>query len=64
MFALIKRVSRFETHIDASIERFVFHHRFLGFLLIFVGIPLATLATVCACATMIALPIAFMLGWM
>lgn len=30
MFTLIKSVSRFENHIDASIEKFIFHHKFLG----------------------------------
>lgn len=42
MFTLIKSVSRFENHIDASIEKFIFHHKFLGFLMIFIGMPLVT----------------------
>lgn len=63
MFTLIKRISRFENHIDTSIEKFIFHHRFLGLLLIFVGMPLVTLVAVCVCTTIIALPIAFMFGW-
>lgn len=64
MFTLIKSVSRFETHIDASIERFIFHHKFLGFLMIFIGMPLVTLATVCVCTTIIIMPIAFLFGWL
>lgn len=63
MFTLIKRISRFENHIDTSIEKFIFHHRFLGLLLIFVGMPLVTLVAVCVCTTIIALPIAFIFGW-
>lgn len=63
MFALRKRVSRFEAHIDASIEKFLFHHKVLGVVLLFVGMPLVTLAAVCICATIIAWPIAFLLGW-
>lgn len=63
MFTIIKRASRFENHIDASMEKFMFHHKFLGFLLIFVGMPVVTLAAVCVCTIMITLPIAFMLGW-
>ena len=63
MFTLIKRVSRFENHIDDSMERFVFHHKFFGFLMIFIGMPLVTLATVCICTTIITLPIVFMFGW-
>lgn len=63
MFTFIKRVSRFENRIDTSIEKFVFHHQFLGFFMIFVGMPLVTLAAVCVCTTILALPIAFLLGW-
>ena len=49
MLPFKKQVSHFETHIDASMEKFLFHHRFLGLFLIFIGIPLVTLAAVCAC---------------
>ena len=63
MFTFIKRVSRFENHIDTSLEKFVFHHQFLGFFMIFGGIPLVTLAAVCVCTTILALPIAFLFGW-
>lgn len=63
MFTLIKSVSRFENHIDASIEKFIFHHKFLGFLMIFIGMPFVTLAAVCVCTTIITLPIAFLFGW-
>ncbi len=63
MFALMKRVSRIENRIDASIEKFVFRHRVLGFLLIFIGTPLATLAAVCAGTALITLPLALIFGW-
>ena len=63
MLTFMKRVSRFENHIDTSIERFLFHHKFLGFIFIFIGIPLVTLAAVCICTTAIVLPIAFIFGW-
>lgn len=63
MFTFIKRVSRFENRIDTSLEKFVFHHQFLGFFMIFVGMPLVTLAAVCVCTTILALLIAFLFGW-
>ena len=53
MLTFIKRVSRFENHVDDAMEKFVFHHKFLGFLMIFIGMPLAILAAVCVCTTMI-----------
>lgn len=63
MSMFIRRVSRLENHIDTSLEKFVFHHQFLGFFMILIGMPLAILATVCVCTTLIALPIAFVFGW-
>lgn len=63
MLPFKKQVSHFETHIDASMEKFLFHHRFLGLFLIFIGIPLVTLAVVCACTALIAFPIALLFSW-
>ncbi len=62
MSAFIKRVSRFENRMDASMERFIFHHKLLGLLLIFIGMPLMTLAAVCVCTMLIVLPIALLFG--
>ncbi len=64
MFTLKKIISRFETQADRLIEKFMIQHRFLGILMIFTGIPLITLAAVCACTTMIIVPIAFVFGLM
>ena len=62
MAAFIKRVSRFENRMDALMERFIFHHKLLGLLLIFIGMPLITLAAVCVCTMLIVLPIALLFG--
>ena len=63
MSSFMKRISRFESHIDAAIEKFVFHNRVLGLLIIFIGMPLVTLAAVYVCTTIIILPFALMFGW-
>ncbi|HIY10697.1 MAG TPA: hypothetical protein H9840_05320 [Candidatus Anaerofilum excrementigallinarum] len=62
MSAFIKRVSRFENRMDALMERFIFHHKLLGLLLIFIGMPFITLAAVCVCTMLIVLPIALLFG--
>ena len=62
MAAFIKRVSRFENRMDALMERFIFHHKLLGLLLIFIGMPFITLAAVCVCTMLIVLPIALLFG--
>ena len=36
LITLRKRVSRFENRMDAAMERFMFHHRFLGFFMVFI----------------------------
>lgn len=63
MLTLRKRISRVGTRIDASLETFIIHHKLLGALLIFIGVPLLTLAAVCACTTILALPVALLFGW-
>ena len=62
MSAFIKCVSRFENRMDALMERFIFHHKLLGLLLIFIGMPFITLAAVCVCTMLIVLPIALLFG--
>jgi hypothetical protein len=64
MFAIKKCVSRFENQIDTSMERFIFHHRILGFMTIFIGMPLLALAAVCLCTMCIMLLFAAVLDWM
>lgn len=62
MFTFRKRVSRFENHVDDAMDKFIFHHKFLGLLMIFIGMPLAILTAVCVCTTMITLLITFLFG--
>ena len=47
MFTLIQRVSCFERQMDTRMEKFIVHHPFWGMFLIFIGLPLVTLAAVC-----------------
>ena len=63
MTALKKRMSHLENQVDSCMEGFAFHHKFLGFLMIFVGMPLATLLAVCICTLLIALPLSLVFGW-
>lgn len=45
-------------------ERFVFHHPYIAFVMMFIGIPLFTLMAVAASTTVLILPIAWILGWL
>lgn len=57
------RIAQLEQRIDATMERLIFRHKVLGFLVVFVGMPLVTLVAVCACTTAIVFPLAMVLGW-
>ncbi|MCI7472849.1 MAG: hypothetical protein MSB10_04110 [Clostridiales bacterium] len=63
MFVWKKRMSHMETHVDAVLERFLFRHKVLGVLMMFIGMPLFTLAAVCVSTAAIVLPMAMALGW-
>ena len=56
------RLLHFERLCDGLVEHFLLQHKILGFLLIFIGMPLVTLAAVCICSTLIVLPIAWLWG--
>ena len=36
MLTFMKRISHFESRMDDSIEKFAFHHQFLGFCMFFI----------------------------
>ena len=63
MFVWKKRMSHIEQQVDTVLERFIFQHKILGVLMIFIGMPLLTLAAVCVCTTAIVLPLAMALDW-
>lgn len=63
MFTLIQCVSCFERQMDTRMEKFIVHHPFWGMFLIFIGLPLVTLAAVCVCTIIAALFMAFLFGW-
>ena len=41
------RLLHFERMCDGLVEHFLLQHKILGFLLIFIGMPLVTLSAVC-----------------
>lgn len=61
---ITKAIQKFEHHFDVKAERFLWKHPFLGFLSVFVGIPLFVLACVCISTVVIASPIVWLLGWL
>lgn len=63
MIPFLKRVSRFEKQMDASMERFMFRHRVWGFCMMFIGMPILALAAVCTCTMVVVWPMALVCGW-
>ena len=64
MFKFIKRISCFESRMDARIENFLLCHQGFKLFLIYIGLPLFTMAAVCVCTTAVALSLALVFGWM
>lgn len=64
MSAFIKTVRKWENKFDRSAEYFAFHHPVAAFLLMFIGMPILILIAVSILTTMIALPLAWIFGWM
>lgn len=52
--SIINAARRFEQRFDAKAKRFIWHHPLLGFISIFVGMPLLVLACVCISTIVIA----------
>lgn len=64
VMSITNAVRRFEQRFDAKAERFIWHHPLLGFISIFVGMPLLVLVCVCISTIVIVLPIALIFGWL
>lgn len=61
MTRIRKPFQKLENKYHAKVQIFIRRHPCLAFLIMFVGIPLATLIIVCLCITMITLPIFLLL---
>ena len=64
MSAMKKRLHHFNAWFDASLEQFMLQHKLLGFLTVFIGMPLVTLSAVCICSTVLVLPLALAFGYL
>jgi hypothetical protein len=62
MIALKQKLVHFEDRMDTGLEHFVNRHHILGYLIIFGGMPLFTLAMVGFCTIVLALPLGWLLG--
>ena len=61
---ITRSIRKFEQEFDLRAERFICKHPFFGFLFVFVGMPIFILICVCISTTIIALPIAWLLGFL
>ena len=61
--SISKSMRKFERELDIRTEKFFWDHPCLGFLAIFVGMPLFILLCVCISTVVIAFPMAWLFGW-
>lgn len=64
MTHIVQTIHRFERVFDAKAEWLAWHHPYLAFFSVFIGMPVVVLAAVCACATAVMLPISWLAGWL
>lgn len=64
MTTIMKSIHKLESSFDKRAQHFAFHHPFLAYLAIFIGIPIFILLAVTVSTTLIALPIAWIFGWL
>lgn len=64
MTTFCKEIHDIKTRLEQCRRHFVCAHRFLAFLVVFMGLPVLVLASVAAGAALIALPFAWIFGWL
>lgn len=64
MSKFLKSIQTAESNFDASVERFLLNHPYLGLLTACIGVPVFTLAAVTISTTVIMLPVSFLFGWL
>ena len=63
MNASVKWIYKFESRFDKCAKRFIFHHPFIAFLVMFIGAPIFIIIVVAAFSILITFPVAWMFGW-
>lgn len=64
MSAIFKAIHEFDKRIEVRAEHFAFKHPYLAFFAMFIGMPLFILIAVAVSTTLIAIPIAWIFGWL
>ncbi|KAF5061689.1 hypothetical protein DSECCO2_312620 [anaerobic digester metagenome] len=64
MACMIQKIRKWESAFNQEAERFLFRHPVLGFLGIFIGVPIFVLIAVCVGTTLMMLPVSWLLDWL
>lgn len=59
-----KHGHKLNKHLEESMEYFAFRHPYISYLALFIGMPISILAMVFVCTVMVAVPVAWLLGWL
>lgn len=63
MRRIVQSIHKLERIFDTKAEWLAFHHPYLAFFTVFVGMPIVVLAAVCVCTTIVILPVSWFAGW-
>lgn len=64
MTTMIQAIHQLENRFDRHAESFTFHHPYLAFFAMFIGMPIFILMVVAASAALIAFLMAWIFGWL
>lgn len=64
MSKFLNLIRRTELKFDSAAEHFFWRHPLVGYISIFIGMPIAVLVAVFVCTVAISFPIAWFFGWL
>ncbi|MBO5239716.1 MAG: hypothetical protein J6B50_13270 [Lachnospiraceae bacterium] len=64
MMGKFETIKEKEDELGSRIERYLFHHPYIGCFLSIVGVPILCLLTMAVCTAVIMIPISFFMGWL
>lgn len=63
MRKFVKSIHKAEYKCNAAAEYFLLRYPAAGYLVVSIGMPIAIVAAIYACTTILALPLALLFGW-
>lgn len=64
MIQILNSIHNVEHRLNTAVERLFFHHPYLGYLTVFIGMPIVIIAVVLVCTTIPVFLLSLIFNWM